>query len=208
MARSACTIWAERSAITVRCGARTGASAGIASGSLRVKAAAAQGGSRPPCAFTARRTWLISDVRARTRLSRALGLETATTVHGFRRRAHPRLLDHPARGVHHADLTPRVPDVDPDRLPHRRPRCATVRHAGLLPAWALADRAIDAWGAAAGDIQTSESHQASILAKLIVRLYAQASDDAQRKRALDAIDRMLEVGFYGLPDALKAADRV
>ena len=72
----------------------------------------------------------------------------------------------------------------------------------------LADRAIDAWGAAAGDIQTSASHHASILAKLIVRLYAQASDDAQRKRALDAIDRMLEVGFYGLQDALKAADRV
>ena len=72
----------------------------------------------------------------------------------------------------------------------------------------LADRAIDAWGAAAGDIQTSESHHASILAKLIVRLYAQASDDAQRKRALDAIDRMLEVGFYGLQDELKAADRV
>ena len=72
----------------------------------------------------------------------------------------------------------------------------------------LADRAIDAWGAAAGDIQTSESHHASILAKLIMRLYAQASNEAQRKRALDAIDRMLEVGFYGLQDELKAADRV
>ena len=72
----------------------------------------------------------------------------------------------------------------------------------------LADRAIDAWGAAAGDIQTSESHHASILAKLIVRLYAQACDDPQRKQALDAIDRMLEVGFYGLQDELKAADRV
>ena len=72
----------------------------------------------------------------------------------------------------------------------------------------LADRAIDAWGAAAGDIQTSASDQASILAKLIVRFYAQASDDAQRKQALDAIDRMLDLGFDGLPDALKAADRV
>ena len=63
----------------------------------------------------------------------------------------------------------------------------------------LADRAIDAWGAAAGDIQTSSSHHASILAKLIVRLYAQASDDAQRKRALDAIDRMLDLRLRWAP---------
>ena len=72
----------------------------------------------------------------------------------------------------------------------------------------LADRAIDAWGAAAGDIQTFASYHASILSKLIVRFYAQASDDAQRKQALDAIDRMLDLGFYGLQDTLKAADRV
>ena len=72
----------------------------------------------------------------------------------------------------------------------------------------LADRAIDAWGAAAGDIRTSAGDHASILANLIVRFYAQASDDAQRKQALDAIDRMLDLGVYGLQDALKAADRV
>ena len=69
------------------------------------------------------------------------GYQPEATVHGPRRRAHPRLLDHRAAGVHHADLTPRVPDVDPDRLPRRRPRCAPVRHAGLLPAWADPGRA-------------------------------------------------------------------
>lgn len=80
---------------------------------------------------------------------------------------------------------------------------------GPLPAsvCSLANRAIDEWGSAAGDIQTSASHDGSILAKLIVRFYAQASDDAQRKEALDVIDRMLEVGFYGLDDELAAVDR-
>ena len=71
----------------------------------------------------------------------------------------------------------------------------------------LGDRAVDTWGSAAGDISTSVSGDAHILSKLIVRFYAQASDDAQRKRALDAIDRMIEVGFYGLQDELSAADR-
>ena len=80
---------------------------------------------------------------------------------------------------------------------------------GRLPGsvCSLADRAIDAWGASAGDIRTSGSHHASILSKLIVRLYTQAPDDAQRKRALDAIDRMLQVGFYGLENELNASDR-
>ena len=71
----------------------------------------------------------------------------------------------------------------------------------------LADRAVDAWGEAAGDISTSAAGDAYILSKLIVRLYAQAPDDAQRGRALDAIDRMIEVGFSGLQDELSAADR-
>ena len=71
----------------------------------------------------------------------------------------------------------------------------------------MGDRAVDTWGSAAGDISTSVSGDTHILSKLIVRFYAQASDDAQRKRALDAIDRMIEVGFYGLQDELSAADR-
>ena len=71
----------------------------------------------------------------------------------------------------------------------------------------LADRAVDTWGSAAGDISTSVAGDAHILSKLIVRFYTQGSDGAQRKRALDAIDRMIEVGFDGLQDELSAADR-
>ena len=93
---------------------------------------------------------------------------------------------------------------DPVPLLHRLEEMS-----GPLPGsvCSVADRAIDAWGASAGDIRTSGSHHASILSKLIVRFYAQASDDAQRKQALDAIDRMLEVGFYGLENELNASDR-
>ena len=71
----------------------------------------------------------------------------------------------------------------------------------------LANRAINEWGASVGDIQTSASHHASILAKLVVRLYAQTSDAARRKEPLDLIDRMLEAGFYGLDRELEAVDR-
>ena len=46
-----------------------------------------------------------------------------------------------------------------------------------------------------------------ILSELIVRFYAQASDDAQRERALDAIDRMIEAGFMGIDSQLASADR-
>ena len=71
----------------------------------------------------------------------------------------------------------------------------------------LAERAVDAWGPEAADISTSLSADGNALSKLIVRFYAQTTDDTQRKRALDAIDRMLEVGFLGIDDELRAADR-
>ena len=61
-------------------------------------------------------------------------------LHGLGGRPHPRFLDHrPARGDH-AALTPRIPDVDPNR-PLRRSRRCTPCHAGLLPAWADPGRA-------------------------------------------------------------------
>ena len=71
----------------------------------------------------------------------------------------------------------------------------------------LAERAVDAWGPEAADISTSLSADGDTLSKLIVRFYAQTADDAQRERALDSIDRMLEVGFIGIDDELRAADR-
>ena len=71
----------------------------------------------------------------------------------------------------------------------------------------LAERSVDAWGPEAADISTSLSAVGNRLSKLIVRFYAQTTEDGQRERALDAIDRMLEVGFIGIDDELRAADR-
>ena len=71
----------------------------------------------------------------------------------------------------------------------------------------LAERAVDAWGPEAADISTSLSAGGNLLSKLIVRFYVQRTEDAQKERALDAIDRMLEIGFLGIDDELRAADR-
>ena len=71
----------------------------------------------------------------------------------------------------------------------------------------LAERAVDAWGPEAADISTSLSAGGNLLSKLIVRFYVQRTEDAQKERALDATDRMLEIGFLGIDDELRAADR-
>lgn len=80
---------------------------------------------------------------------------------------------------------------------------------GPLPAsiCSLAERAVATWGVAAGDISTSRAADAMLLSKLVIRFYAQASDDAQRERALAAIDRMIELGFLGIQAELATADR-
>ena len=69
------------------------------------------------------------------------GRRREAALHGARRRAHPRLLDHRTAGIDHADLTPGIRDVDPDRLPRRHLGPCTLRHAGLLRAWADPGRA-------------------------------------------------------------------
>ncbi len=80
---------------------------------------------------------------------------------------------------------------------------------GLLPPsiCSLAHRAVDAWGAAAGDVQTALAVDASTLSKLVVRFYAQTEDGVHREEALDAIDQMIESGFLGIDDELAALDR-
>ena len=71
----------------------------------------------------------------------------------------------------------------------------------------LADRAVDTWGADAADISTALAADATVLSGLIVRCYAQARGDEQVARALDAIDRMIELEFLGIDDELAALDR-
>ena len=71
----------------------------------------------------------------------------------------------------------------------------------------LADRAVEVWGVDAGDIGTSISAGATTLSKLIVRFYAQSKNDGQREQVLNAIDDLLKIGFIGLDEELRAADR-
>jgi hypothetical protein len=43
--------------------------------------------------------------------------------------------------------------------------------------------------------------------KLLVRVYSQSRDERFRSRCLDAIDRMVSVGAFGLTDVLSAVER-
>ena len=71
----------------------------------------------------------------------------------------------------------------------------------------IAERAIEVWGTAAADIQTSLAADAATLSELIVRYYAQERAEDRVARALDLIDRMIELGFLGIDDKLAAVDR-
>jgi len=46
-----------------------------------------------------------------------------------------------------------------------------------------------------------------MVAKLLVRVYTQSRDNRFRSRCLDAIDRMVAVGAFGLGDVLVAVER-
>lgn len=45
------------------------------------------------------------------------------------------------------------------------------------------------------------------LAELVLRAYAQAPDPPARARALDLIDRLMELRAYGITDAVDSAER-
>ena len=71
----------------------------------------------------------------------------------------------------------------------------------------VAERATEVWGPEATDISTSLAGDAARLSELIVRYYAQESDEERIARALDVIDRMIGLGFMGIDDRLGAVDR-
>jgi hypothetical protein len=71
----------------------------------------------------------------------------------------------------------------------------------------IADRFIETRGNRAGDFQHAEFSDGSQVAKLIVRLYAQSSDEAAKRRCLDHIDQMELHGFFGIDQELHRVDR-
>lgn len=71
----------------------------------------------------------------------------------------------------------------------------------------LAERFIEANGAAAGDLSTAAAGDAPTVSKLVIRLYSQSGDQDVRRRCLDLIDQMERLGFYGIDEQLAELDR-
>jgi len=70
-----------------------------------------------------------------------------------------------------------------------------------------ARRFMDEFGADAADIRTGAAGDAHYVCELIVRGLAQSRDTAQRSELLDALDRLLELGVYGIHEAIAAYER-
>jgi hypothetical protein len=68
-------------------------------------------------------------------------------------------------------------------------------------------RFLETVGFDAADIRTGSSADAHHVSQLIVRVYSQITDTALQGRCLDIIDRMTEIGAYGLEDALESYNR-
>jgi hypothetical protein len=70
-----------------------------------------------------------------------------------------------------------------------------------------ADEFIKAFGRQAGDIRTAASADASDVSVMLIRAYSQNPSEVIRQQALDAIDRMLEAGAFGVEQSLEAYRR-
>lgn len=71
----------------------------------------------------------------------------------------------------------------------------------------LAERFVEVFGAAAGDVSTAAAGDAPTVSKLVIRLYSQSDDDEVKRRCLDLIDQMERLGFYGIDSQLAELDR-
>jgi hypothetical protein len=70
-----------------------------------------------------------------------------------------------------------------------------------------AHRFIDVFGKDAADIRTGASGDAHYISELVVRGLAQSRDRADRAALLDVLDLLLELGVYGINDAIAKSER-
>lgn len=70
-----------------------------------------------------------------------------------------------------------------------------------------AQQFINVFGAEAGDISTSAAADAMYVSDLVVRGLAQSKSAADRTALLDVLDKLLEIGAYGIEDAIAASSR-
>jgi hypothetical protein len=71
-----------------------------------------------------------------------------------------------------------------------------------------AQRFLDLNGKDAGDSRTGAAGDAHYISELVVRGLAQSRDRAHRSALLDVLDRLLEVGVYGINEAIAEAERL
>jgi len=70
-----------------------------------------------------------------------------------------------------------------------------------------AQRFLRIYGKQAGDIRTSAAGDAHYISELVVRGLAQSRDRPHRAALLDVLDRLLELGVYGIGDAIAEFER-
>jgi hypothetical protein len=89
--------------------------------------------------------------------------------------------------------------TDPTQLLITLEHSPTPEHQLILQ---LAHRIVDDERGALGDIRTHAAGDARKLTQLVLRSYSLSDDPAQRRELLDVVDRLLEVGAYGIADAI------
>lgn len=69
------------------------------------------------------------------------------------------------------------------------------------------ERFVDVAGLSASDVRTSNAGDATYVIPLILRVYRESSDDQMRTRCLDLVDRLMELGAFGIEQALEDFER-
>jgi hypothetical protein len=69
-------------------------------------------------------------------------------------------------------------------------------------------RFISVFGSEAGDIRTGAAGDARYISELVVRGLAQSRNRSHRAALLDVLDNLLELGVYGVDEAIAEAERL
>lgn len=70
----------------------------------------------------------------------------------------------------------------------------------------VCEKFIDSYGSVA-DIRTLIAAKADEVSELLIRVYSQSQSQALRSRCLDLVDRLTQIGAYGLDKALQQFER-
>jgi hypothetical protein len=70
----------------------------------------------------------------------------------------------------------------------------------------VCEKFIDSYSSVA-DIRTRSAAKADEVSELLIRVYSQSQDRALRSRCLDLVDRLTQIGAYGLDKALQQFER-